>query len=286
MTKIPVGQVVRQAYAFAFTEIGTVIGLIWIPAAVQAAANFFILRAYYPALADAIDSGTVPGGAVALLPFLLIAISLLAFAMIGVAIARQVLGQHPGDVVAHIAFGAAELKVFGNFFLLYGLVTLFSFVLILVSGLAMALAGPGAVAVAFSVGLGALIYCGARLGVLLIPAIVDGADIGILKSWQLTGGNFWRIVGVMLATLVPLGFVVDIVTSLFMQVPPAPAAVPGTWEGMTHLFAGQLRAMQPNLPVLIGVALVLSPLTYALAFAPAAFAYRALTGKTAIEGAG
>src|SRR6185437_697887 len=43
MNKIPVGQTIRFAYAFTFGEIGTVIGLTWIPTLINAVATFFVL---------------------------------------------------------------------------------------------------------------------------------------------------------------------------------------------------------------------------------------------------
>ncbi|MBS0472781.1 MAG: hypothetical protein JSR60_17050 [Proteobacteria bacterium] len=284
MNKLPVGQVIRQAYAFAFQEIGTVIGLIWVPTVIQAAVNFFVLRAYYPAVADALESGAAPAGSVTLLPFLLIVVTLIAFSMIAVALCQQVMGIRQGPAFAHLAFGAAELKVFGNFFLLYGLLTLFLFLLILATGVAMA-AGPGAVAVTVCVGFGALIYAAARLSFLLVPAVLDGSDIGFIRSWRLTGGNFWRIVGVGIATLAPIALVVDLITSVLLGPGSAPqGAAPTTLPDLMKAIALELRAAQPNLPILVGVALFLSPLTYALAFTPAAFAYRAMTGKTVFGG--
>jgi len=51
MNKIPVGETIRFAYAFTFGEIGTIIGLIWIPTLINAVATFFALRAYYATLA-------------------------------------------------------------------------------------------------------------------------------------------------------------------------------------------------------------------------------------------
>jgi hypothetical protein len=114
-----------------------------------------------------------------------------------------------------------------------------------------------------------------------VPAVLDGSDIGFIRSWQLTGGNFWRIVGVGIATLAPIALVVDLVTSIFLGPGAASqGAPPATMPELMKAIALELRTAQPNLPILVGVALFLSPLTYALAFTPAAFAYRAMTGKS------
>jgi hypothetical protein len=285
MNKIPVGQTIRFAYAFTFGEIGTVIGLVWIPTLLQAIASFFILGAYYPVLADALDAGAAPTGPAALLPLLLVVVSMITMTMVGVAISQQVLGLRSGPVFAHLAFGSAEFKVFGGYFFLYGLVILSFFVLLMIAGAISAVGGAPAAALAFVVamlgGLAAAIYAITRLSYLLAPTVLDGADFGVLRSWQLTRGNFWRIFVVALATLLPISIVIDIVSSVLLG-PVGPQTVPpATVQAMLHSLAVDLRDTLPHMPVLIGVGLVLSPLTYGLLFAPAAFAFRVLSGKTA-----
>ena len=46
MQKLPVGRIVRLAYAFTFGEIGTIIGLVWIPALITAVGGFFAMGGY------------------------------------------------------------------------------------------------------------------------------------------------------------------------------------------------------------------------------------------------
>ena len=43
--------------------------------------------------------------------------------------------------------------------------------------------------------------------------------------------------------------------------------------------AEQMRQMAAHLPLMMGIGFLLAPFTYGMTFAPAAFAYRALTGK-------
>ena len=59
---------------------------------------------------------------------------------------------------------------------------------------------------------------------------------------------------------------------------PDPGAQKDTTANL-HLMAGQMRAMQTHMPLLMGLSFVVSPLMYGLLFAPAAFAYRVLSGK-------
>ena len=56
----------------------------------------------------------------------------------------------------------------------------------------------------------ALIYILVRLGFLLAPAAAMEGGFGLERSWKLTKGNFWRIVAIGLATLLPIVIVAAI----------------------------------------------------------------------------
>jgi hypothetical protein len=294
MNKIPVGQTIRFAYAFTFGEIGTVIGLIWIPTLINAVASFFVLGSYYRTLADSFESGLPPVGPEIGLPFLLAFLSMLLMAMIGVAITQQALGLRQGPAFAHIALGSAELRAFGGFFGLYLLLVLFVIVVALAVGIAAAGGGAATTAnptmaapVAAGIGLAALIgllvviYIAVRLSFLLIPSVVDGGEFGLTRSWQLTKGNFWRIFAVGLATLLPIMLVFGVVE--FVILGPAfftPDLKPATdTTASLHRMAAQMRTMQAHMPVLMGMSFVVAPLLYGLMFSASAFAYRALSGR-------
>jgi len=294
MNKIPVGQTIRFAYAFTFGEIGTIIGLIWIPTLINAVAGFFATGVYYGALANGLDSGLPPMGAAATLPIVLAFVSLLLLAMISVAITKQALGMREGPAFAHISLGSAELRTFGGFFGLYLLLVLFVMVFLVVAG-AIAIGAASAIkanagaaklisagtGIGVLLGLFALVYMVVRLSFLLVPSVVDGGEFGLTRSWQLTQGNFWRIVAVGCVTLLP-------VTLLFAAAefailgpdfykPDLGLAKDATVS--LHRMAQQMRAMQAHMPALMGLSFVVSPVLYGLVFAPAAFAYRALTGQ-------
>lgn len=294
MSKIPVGQTIRFAYAFTFGEIGTIIGLIWIPTLINAVAGFFATGTYYHALADSLDSGLPPMGTAATLPLVLAFVSLLLLAMISVAITQQALGIRSGPAFAHISLGSAELRTFGGFFGLYLLLVLFALVfLVVVGGLAIGAAaaikatagaaplvelGSGLAAL---IGVLALVYMIVRLSFLLVPSVVDGGEFGLTRSWQLTKGNFWRIVAVALATIMPVTLVFAAAEFAILGpdfYKPNLTLAKDTTASL-HLMAQQMRAMQTHMPALMGLSFVISPVLYGLVFAPAAFAYRALTGQ-------
>jgi hypothetical protein len=139
-------------------------------------------------------------------------------------------------------------------------------------------AGIGLIGVA---GVFAVIYLATRLSFLLIPAALDGGEFGLTRSWQLTKGNFWRIFAIGLATLTPcllvLGAAEFAILGPDFFVPDMATAKDATAN--LHHMALQMRAMQAHMPLLMGLSFVVSPVMYGLLFAPAAFAYRVLTGK-------
>jgi hypothetical protein len=294
MNKIPVGQTIRFAYDFTFGQIGTVIGLIWIPTLAYAVANFFLLGVSYPALAETLETGVAPTGGQAFLPFIPLLLSTVLLALVGVPITQQALGLRKGPAFAHFAPGIDELRVFGGLWSLYLLMVMLVFFLSLLvvslaaGGAAVASAGAApalilGVSVLCLAGFCALIYASVRLGFLLVPAALDGGGFGLTRSWELTKGNFWRIVAVALATMLPVFLVLDIADSIILGPQTADPGAAKDMAGLLRVFAGQLRAMQPHMPMLMGVNFLISPVLYGLLFAPAAFAYRVLSGKAAIE---
>ena len=296
MNKLPVGQTIRFAYAFTFAEIGTVIGLIWIPTLINVLTGFFATRAYYQAAADSMEGAVPMAGATVLLPFVTVLVSTLTLAMIGVSIVRQALGLRKGPAFAHFSFGAAELRVFGGLFMLYMLLVLVIVVFVIATAGAAAsavLLGPAAgtapagigIALAALAGLGALFYVTIRLSFVMVPASLESGAYGLTQSWELTKGNFWRIFAVGLTTLLPILLIVGL-GEIAILGPDILVPDLGTAKNQAanlHRMAAQLRAMQGHLPLLMGLSFVVSPLMYGLMFAPAAFAWRILSGKPATE---
>ena len=293
MNKIPVGQTIRFAYTFTFGEIGTIIGLIWIPTLVNAVATFFALRAYYTTLADSFESGMPPAGAGLGLPFLVAVLAMLMVAMIGVSITQQAQGLRQGPAFAHVSLGSMEWRAFGGFFGLYLLFVLFIVIFALLVGVTaaastaavqsnpgLAAAGGIGVAAAVLVGVCLVAYMVVRLSFLLVPSVVDGGEFGLTRSWQLTHGNFWRIVGVGLATLLPIFLVLATVEMIILGprffIPDFKHA--GDTAAALRNMVSQMRAMQNNMPLLMGLSFVISPLLYGLMFSASAFAYRSLSG--------
>ena len=296
MNKIPVGQTIRFAYAFTFGEIGTIIGLIWIPTLINAVASFFVLRAYYDTLINSFENGMPPSGAGLGWPLLLAFLAMLLLAMIGVAVTQQALGLRQGPAFARISLGSAEWRAFGGFFGLYLLLVLFIAVFAIVvsaasvAGTNAAQSNPasagllaGVIGLAVLIGIGILLYLVVRLSFLLVPSVVDGGEFGLSRSWLLTKGNFWRIVLIGLATLLPIVLILSVVQLILFGpgyfIPDLQQA--GDAAARVRVLVDKMRRTRDNMPVLMGLSFVISPLLYGLMFSAAAFAYRSLSNSGA-----
>ncbi|MGC9954178.1 MAG: hypothetical protein ABSD21_07860 [Rhizomicrobium sp.] len=298
MNKIPVTQTVAESYRFTFGGLSKVIGLIWLPIVILTVGGYFTMVPYFSGMAGALDSGDMnQQGALLLreLAFEIVAVVLMA--MIAVAITREILAPVKRPSFFRFALGPTEFRVVGGLFGLFVLMIVFTIILVIFSMIigfavnavlpaAAAAAGAGMsngvvgiAALAGLVGCFGLIYVFTRLGFLLVPAVVMEGGFGLERSWQLTKGNFWRIFAIALATLLPIMIVV-----LFIDV-----AILGPDFLAPHLdlahdpaaqmrhSAEQMRQMSAHLPLMMGIGFLLAPFTYGMTFAPAAFAYRALT---------
>jgi len=287
MNKVPVGRTIAAAYQFTFGQLGTIIGLIWLPLVVLAVLNFL------PEIAgntgDAGDNTLVAGTreagnlAISLL-------TLLLQSVIYVAVTRQALGLRQGAARIHFALGQPEFRLFGALFLvdmmLVGLLLLVIFTVYAAGALAEAeRMGPAADAVASLAGiLGALaaIYVIIRLGSLVTPTTVVENRIDLRRSWTITRGNVLRIIVIFLAVLAPvmileaLGMFAVAGREVLAAMPPAGVTDPKSIEQ-------QMDAIQTvifhHAPGLTGVILILAPFSDGLSVAAAAFAFRALSAS-------
>jgi hypothetical protein len=295
MNRLPVGQTIRFAYAFTFGEIGTILGLIWLPTVLNAVGSFVVFGLTG---GGAPDGGGMPAGPQLALLMLYFVMAFLLGSMMAVAVTSQALGLRKGPALVHFSLGSAEMRVFGGLFGLYLLLILFFLAFAIVIALAAVVAGAavaatpalqavGAVAAAAlgAAGLCALVYVFVRLSFLFIPSAVVDGEFGLTRSWELTKGNFWRIFLVGLGVLLPL-LLVQAGTEYFIL---GPRYLVLLWA-MLHdganaarYSAEQAQIVQARLPLLLGMSLIFAPLTQGLLFAPAAFAYRVLSGKALVE---
>ena len=300
MKKIPVLDTIRFGYNFTFGHLGTIIGLIWLPMVIVTVGSYFVQMQYIGQFLASLEQGNPAAmGPAALVLLGWGLMSFLLFAMMYAAVTRQALGLRQGPAIIHFSFGLTEIHVVGALLGMIAIIMLFLFAEGLFGGILagiVSVAGKGQPAVSLVVALLiillllALIYMVVRLGFLLIPATVAENRVGLGRAWELAGGNFWRIVAVALATLLPL-FLVRVAAevaiigpAVFMQqistllhqagAPAIDAAA------QMRASAQRMREMSEHLPLLLVLSFLLAPLAIGLTIGPAAFAYRALTAKS------
>lgn len=284
MKKIPVLDTIRFAYSYTFTHLGTIIGLIWVPMVILAVPGYFVTSYYYSAVPDALAVGDVATvGRAGLLVIVWGLVSLLISSIMYVAVTQHALELREGQVIAHFALGPAEFRVFGAALAVAALALLFATVDGALADAVRSLMGPSGAATAEFVALAgvlAIVYAVIRLSFLLVPATVVEEKVGLGRAWELSSGNFWRIVAVGVASLGPIVVLSVLGEALILGsgATAHAASAAGNNAQQMQQMANQMRVAARNLPLLYGLSFVISPLVLGLALAPAAFAYRVLTG--------
>jgi hypothetical protein len=287
MNKLPVGETVRIAYRFTMRELGTIIGLIWIPMVAVAVINFLPY-----ALGDNLQSPDVnaaAASAAALRGIVFWLISVLLSACIYVPVTRQALGLRTGPAFAHIAFGRAEFRLWGAYLIFVVILFVLMLGLILAALVAAFAANAtgskplvgAVVSLVVLVGLCGLIYAMTRLVFLLAPVVVVEDKISFERAWSLTAGNFWRIVGVLfLVTLLPAIVFLGAFASLL-----GPDIVGLYHQAVAeHMnqqaIADRMQAIvDTHISLMLGIQLIIAPFSVGLTCAASAHAYKVLTGK-------
>ncbi len=290
MNKLPVGETVRFAYAFTFRELGTIIGLIWVPMVALAVINFLPY-----ALGDTTPSPDInpsAAGAIMLRGIGLWLVSVLLSACVNVPVVRQALGLRTGPAFVHIAVGRAELRLWGAYLLFIAImiILMIGFLLAMFAGVLAVSAtdnkvvvGGVIVLIAFA-GLCGLLYALTRLGFLLAPVVVVEEKVSFERGWVLTQGNFWRIAGVLfLVTLPPAIVFMSAFASLI-----GPELISLFHRAMTEHLSQQIIADRINvivnahISVMLGVQLIIAPFSVGLTSAAAVHAYKALAARAPI----
>lgn len=287
MTKLPVVKTIAEAYAFALGELGTVIGLIWLPLVLAAVLNFL------PVVGGEGDNPAAAGmGAIENVAILML--TQLLYAMIYVAVTRQALGLRQGPAMIHFALGPQEFRVFMACLLLLlmsfaGLLT-YAAVLVGFATIASAQGSAAAVLLDGLAGLGgglALLYVLLRAAFLLVPVAVVENRVDLLRGWALTAGNFWRILAVLAAVALPILLIETGILGGLMgrevwaALPPENASDAVLQQHMLEIE----NIVRRHMPALLLTSLILAPFNLGLSLSASAFGYRALA-QGGREGAG
>lgn len=303
MKKIPIGSTIASAYNFTFGSVGTVIGLIWVPLVAYTLGRFFVVDYYAAHLTQSGDPSA--GGQAALILFGFWFVSLFFTAIIGVSLTRQAMAPRAGSIIAHFAIGPAEFNYFLSlmavFFVMlavYIAAIIANLILVGVGGAIAPALGAintlgakvllfAAVAAIVILDIAVLLYVGVRLAFLVAPVTVAEGKIDLIRAWQLTRGNFWRMFVVLAVTFGPIfvvgqlaftaivgpGYIVALATAVLTIVEAAMTGAQLPAQALQHVPDITAKA-----PYLLGLSFLLAPFTYGLTFAAPAFAYRALVG--------
>jgi hypothetical protein len=290
MQKIPVGQTIALAYQFLFARIGTIIGIAWLPAVLSSAASYLIST--YAAMHRAeLQAGEPQAtGAYIAVSALGLLVTIFMASVVAVAITRQVLGQGSSGVVLYFAAGrsewrmlAANIRYLLSIFALVSLAALITILAFLLSGTP--LEAPEKIQPSAATILAGLIswfvflYAFAtilRVGFLLPPAVVAEERSGLRRSYELTKGNFWRALAVVLALGLPLALLV-----LGGEAAVLRAALGPDFARMapTEFMQRAGQAMEAKLLPWTIFTTVIFILGSGLIYSGAAFAYRAAAGN-------
>ncbi|MEI9997210.1 MAG: hypothetical protein WDM91_21620 [Rhizomicrobium sp.] len=300
--KIPFENTISSAYRFAFSNILSIIGIAWFPYLILSAAVGALLYRMWPvfiAFMNAADAAKAAGkrpdpaeiqafmvsffGSYALV----VPLVLLMTAMVVVGMMRKALGLHPRPVFIFFSLGGQVWRLIGAYCLLfimaYGGAILAVLLVAIAAALLNGVSQQASIITAVVLGIVAAlayIYSFVRLYFFLPAVVVAENRIGLGRSWQLGGGNFWRIVGTVLLVTLPLALVTSVVLPSILQIFVVTdlGSLPSHPESAQKTLEDMLRMVGKVLPIFVALQLIQSILTTALNVGAAAAAYRSVTG--------
>ena len=270
MRKIPVSATVCGAYRFLFRNIGTIIGTVWLPLVLLAAAVGGIAWLVFPHARPASDA---PRLAEEALPALAVIAALffggcLAGSMVLARLTQHALGRRTRPTFAYASLDRDVWRIMLSFLIFDVVLTLISVqadgvvqaVLLRSAPPSAALTGAAVSIVAITIAMRALFF---------VPAVVGVEHrLGIGRSWSLSRRNFSRLVIVAVVIALPAALLAHgarwLAQLVFRQSPGDPAT----------LFFGH-RAYAPLVAIVV-IAVVQRIINIALIAGASATAYRAL----------
>jgi hypothetical protein len=309
MAAIALGKTIGASYRFAFANMLSVFGVLWLPSLIFLAVLGAVAWLVWPdiqglqsvhfegwngthfKLSDedrdqvlrVLHSAGRFAGPVGL-------VGLAMRAMIAVGVLEKALDRRKGPVFVYFSLAAPVWRMIGAL-LLAGIVILGG-VLAACVGVAVLLWGVGHYAggisglAKFAAAAAAaiwIVYMALRLVFFLPAVVVAEKRIGLARAWALGGGNVWRILGLVIAVLLPAAIAADILSRALTGGTLAPQVA----EIVRHSAspAGALAAIMDRLrlawPVLLALDVVYATVITGLGYGAMASAYKALTAPEA-----
>jgi hypothetical protein len=285
MRRIPVVATIRDAYTFAATHLGGIIGLIWVSMVMITVARFFTFYRFYNDFIDFMASGNAaPMGPTLLMLLGYLVAALLLYAVMFVGVVQLALGARAAPAFVHFAFGPLEWRMFRAFFAFAGLMLLISMAVlmalnaavVLLPGLKMNQAALSGVMLLAMLGIGAVLT--SRM-LLLLPAIaVNETAPALRRAWALSAGNVLPLLGVLVGLFAPLALVFVVIEVVMGQ-------KAGGMTGATpqlQMIAAVMQARQ-TLPLTCGLGFFFSPLVIGLFAGASVSAWRTLKDEPSVE---
>ena len=303
MAAIPLGKTIEASYRFAFANILSVFGILWLPSLILLAAFGAVAWLVWPDI-QSLQSVHFQGGSGVhftltdegrdrvlrvlssagrfAVPIGLVGLAMRA--MIAVGVLEKALGRREGPAFVYFSLAAPVWRMIGAM-LLAGIVILCA-VLAAGIGVAVLLWGVGHFAGGIS-GLAKfasaaaaavwIVYMALRL-VFFLPAVVVAEErIGLARAWALGRGNVWRILGLVIAVLLPAAIVAHILSRALA----GGAMEPQIAEIVSHAAspADALAAIMDRLrlvwPALLVLEIVYATVVTGLGYGAMANAYKA-----------
>jgi hypothetical protein len=298
--KIPVWRTIGSAYGFAFGNLATIIALIWLPMALLLVGGYFAIAHYFDGVLTAIAHGDRYAAYEGAGYFYLYRIAALFLeAVMAVSVMRQAFGQRNRPIFVHFALGLTELRTLVAL-IAYTLVVLTieiaGFILLFIAAAVIAysaklvgtvngisatvIAGWTIIAllVAF---FGGIVFVSVRLSFLLVAVTVDEDRIDLIRAWELTHGNFWRVFWIssfigLPVWLLYLGIQFALVGFAATGAATGVSPMAVQFTGPIQSVAGRIHFVLAWLPYLYVAWFLVRPLMLGLASGATAAAYRAL----------
>ena len=294
MKKIPVGATIAHAYRFAGSHFLPVLRSLWIPLLLQLAVMLVLSRRM--ALLFAAIEAKDPSAAALVGPVLLLfCLAVILFAAQYAAAMEVALGRPP-HALFHVPAGRTMWRLLGGLItgtlliiviatILYVLVSILSYTL---GELAKAAPAARIAVIVIAILLAAAFFAflaliSIRFLFLLAPANVVEQKLGIVRSWELSQGNFWRALPVALSIFVPVIIANYAVTFSIGGLPPSTAGLSKDAADAARMAwqVRELNLLADRWYIVLPITGLIMLFQFGAGCAAQVFAYRALTEESA-----
>lgn len=282
MTPLPVVATIREAWSFALSQLGAIVGLIWLPMVAITVMGFFTAQRYYnDVIVYLADNNAAQLGPSMLLLMGFVVAGLLLYAVAFVPVVQLAQGERKDAPLVHFAFGALEWRLFRAFCALAGFLLGAGFLIALVGSAASRFGGTTAVGVTglMLLGLFGIALLLVPRFLLLLPALaVNETAPALRRAWALSQGHGLRLLAILVGSFAPLLLIIVVLETLA----GGRSVIPAGASEQVKMVAALMRAREA-LPVTYGLSFLVSPLVIGLVSGISVSVWRHLKGEPVRE---